>query len=66
MTSNDGDDLDGQAYLREFNPEGDAIVKRRTAKGKERLILFSDYIPDGRSIKIPEQRRARWLMVKGR
>ncbi len=65
MISNEGEKLDGQAYLLEFNPEGDAVVKRRIAKESERLIIFSDFEPNGRSQNLSEKRRARWLIVKG-
>ncbi|OGI25471.1 MAG: hypothetical protein A3J76_03715 [Candidatus Moranbacteria bacterium RBG_13_45_13] len=66
VTSQDGARLDGKAYLRKFGSDGDAIVKKRSEKGEESLVLFTDYQPDAFSWDQRERQRSKWLKMPGR
>ena len=66
VTSDDGELLDGKAYLLRFGADHDAVIKHRTAKDKERLIIFTDFQPDAFSWDGRERERAKWLKMPGR
>jgi hypothetical protein len=66
VTSPEGKELDGAAYLKRFKADGDAVVKKRNTKGEEDLILFTDYQPDAFSRDFREQARSKWMRMVGR